>query len=160
NLTGDDVATLLRSPRLPCLESLDICYNREIGTEGMRTMAALPEFTRVRIIDLQGVLNNPTALRHLVESPNVKGMRELHLACCGLGDEGLQAVAKSQHLSELAQLWLYDNAIGAEGCRALGQSMHLRLASLSLTSNQLGSEGVAALASGDALSGLRHLSLF
>ena len=53
------------------------------------------------------------------------GLLSLDLSFNDIGEEGARALAQSEHLASLTQLYLYDNEIGEEGKRALRESVHL-----------------------------------
>ena len=81
---------------------------------------------------------------------DAKGLEELYLGGCGLGDGGVQAVmaALRENGSRLKVLDLYMNYIGDAGAKALAESIPRcpNLQELSLYTNSIGDEGVKALA--------------
>jgi hypothetical protein len=58
-------------------------------------------------------------------SPRSARLRELSLANCGLGEEGLRALARSDHLAGLCSLGVYNNpgveAAKEEFCARFGE---------------------------------------
>jgi hypothetical protein len=77
-----------------------------------------------------------------------------------IGDEGVRAVAGSEHMARLTRLRLPENGITAEGARALAESPYLgELTYLELSANPVGPEGARALASSPFLTRLTYLGL-
>jgi uncharacterized protein (TIGR02996 family) len=146
-------------------------------------VARMPWLARLRRLDL-GESATPAGLAALIDSPFLTGLEVLELgnspigdagavalaACgwrlrklslhgCGIGAEGLAALAASPVLSPTRDLNLSGNPIG-EGAAALGASPHLgQLRTLVLSGADLGDAGAAALADAAALGALEILYL-
>jgi uncharacterized protein (TIGR02996 family) len=73
-------------------------------------------------------------------------LRWLDLMRCGIGDEGIRALASCPHLTHLTGLGLANNAISDEGAQALAASPYLsRIVRLGLVENPIGPAGRRAL---------------
>jgi uncharacterized protein (TIGR02996 family) len=100
------------------------------------------------------------SLAPVLEVPELSRVRRLILEGFGLGPADAQALAASQHASNLTALHLSGNRFGDAGARALAASHYLlRLENLDLGHNRIGDEGVAALAASPVVSTLSHLGL-
>jgi uncharacterized protein (TIGR02996 family) len=97
-----------------------------LGLDDLRAVQALPQLSRVRLLDLSGTL---------LESPE----DDLQLLVANyIGDVGARLLADCPNLRDLQALLLRDNAIRDDGARALVASPHLRgLTTLDLSHNFL-----------------------
>ncbi|MDD9335042.1 MAG: hypothetical protein PV347_03240, partial [Rickettsiaceae bacterium] len=83
----------------------------------------------------------------------------LHLAWNLIGNEGAEALAKSENLKNLATLDLQANLIGNKGAEALAKSENLKnLTTLDLQANLIDLQGAKALLKSDNFPNLKFLS--
>jgi len=164
-LTHEAVRVLADKRLLSQLETLSLDHNLlgDAGALAMREWPSLPRLTRLSLGNNQlfsaGVkaLAEAAALRELISlnlSRNVscddgaadlassdwKRLQALKLWFSGVGDRGVQALARSETLSQLTWLNLTANRITSAGVRALIASRTLpRLARLDLLRNAISS---------------------
>jgi uncharacterized protein (TIGR02996 family) len=151
------VTALARSRHLGGLARLDLGSNH-LGPEAAAGLAdlRLPALADLRL----GATQLPgTALRRLAGWPSLAGLTGLDLSTNLIGPDGAAALAGSPHLGKLRALRLGFNHVGDAGAGALASWPHPALERLYLARNQLGAEGVRALASSPRLAGLTHLDL-
>jgi uncharacterized protein (TIGR02996 family) len=130
----------------------------DVEAEHVRALIDAGIVGRLVTIALHGDLGE-RGVSILAESPDLAAIRNLNLAGCSLGDEGLAVLLASPHLA-CTQLTLRDNDLGDEGVQALAASPALaRCRALFLGRNQLGDEAVATLAGSAHLAGLEQLGL-
>jgi uncharacterized protein (TIGR02996 family) len=136
------------------------------GPLGARLLASSPHLTRPTSLEFTDAVLGPEGARALAASPNLRQLRSLDLSGSdsqpgnGIGDAGLQALAGSVYMANLAHLDLRENGITAEGARALSESPHLcGLAVLNLRRNPIGPAGARALASSPFLARLTALGV-
>jgi uncharacterized protein (TIGR02996 family) len=99
-------------------------------------------------------------LEALASSRHVSGLEELTLTSGALQIHGARALARSSSLTGLTRLDLSRNRLDADGCRVLCDSPNLaRLTSLALGNNALGPHGAMHLARSPHLAGLTSLRL-
>jgi uncharacterized protein (TIGR02996 family) len=109
---------------------------------------------------LSAPFGEPNALRVLLSTPYLSGLRVLTLAGNGLLRRGAALLAACPCLGHLTTLDLGYCLIGDKGVEALMTAPDLsRLTSLRLDGNQIGNPGVAALLAAPRLSNLKELSL-
>jgi uncharacterized protein (TIGR02996 family) len=141
--------------------------------------------SRVRDLDLSDAFLGSTSLHVLLESPHCRSLHALCLSRCGLHsaagkvlagasfdrlnfldlswsdlDAGaLHTLAHATSLQHLREFRLHGDRITAEGAVALADKPVFRLSSLSLGTNRLGNDGVAAIAACAQFADLRRLDL-
>ena len=138
--------------------------NNAIGDEGLQALAAGLSINKN--LETLHLSNNrtisPIGLRHLSDViPTALNLRELYLAGDSINNEGLQALAVglSKHQT-LERLDLSRNEIGSDGLRALATTEIISLRSLNLARNAINDEGLGVLAGGLAkLCNLETLNL-
>ncbi len=128
NPLGDaGVATLAGARHLGALRSLDLSYCR-VGIDGLEALSKaefFPRLTRLRLDSLSGpeaVTLGPRAGELLSRAEE---LTFLTINQCGIGDEGMEAIAASPAMKNLEHLSLYGNDITARGALALARSPHL-----------------------------------
>jgi uncharacterized protein (TIGR02996 family) len=111
---------------------------------------------------LSVTLHRVEDLEYTAGLPSVALLLEVCLDLYGnaIGDEGVQALARSPFLQNLTQLDLFDNDIGDAGVRALAQSRFLQnVTHLDLIHHGISDAGVRALAGSSHLQNLTTLNL-
>ncbi|WP_292935958.1 hypothetical protein [Noviherbaspirillum sp.] len=108
-----------------------------------------PRSVRGAVTAMQTILPRNPQLQHA----------GLNLAGCELANEDMNAIANSTSLKALTSLNVGNNAIGDEGVAALASSEHLRLRSLELRSNNISDRGVTTLANSEMARSLTSLGL-
>jgi uncharacterized protein (TIGR02996 family) len=148
---------VLRSPRLPRLNTLDLSTCGLVA-DGLQDLTHhLGRLTELVLTDSQ---LGPDAARILAAAPTLAGVRNLALRSNALGDAGVEALAASPHLAQLRVLSLGNNGIGDAGASALARSPYLAsLTGLYLPDNRIGNKGAAALADAATLRNLRWIDL-
>ncbi len=95
----------------------------------------------------------------LAESPLLERVTRLEMRGRDLGDAGAAALAASPHLGGLRELILHHCGVQTAGAVALARAPLTALTWLNLGANDVNDEGVAALAAGPHLGGVRLLGL-
>jgi uncharacterized protein (TIGR02996 family) len=160
-LTDASALALAGADNLPALVDLDLSGYRKISLAAMRAIVESPRRAGLTGLNLSGGPGGPE-VAELFRGPGnrLRGLQELRLSECKLGDAGVEALAGSAALGGLRLLWLTQNKIGDRGARALASSPHLSgLIDLDLWKNDLGDAGVLALLASEHLRGLRKLEL-
>jgi uncharacterized protein (TIGR02996 family) len=126
NRLGNDAAdTLLRSPHVRDVQTLDLSFN-SLSNRGVQALLDAGPWPRLRVLDLRG-------------NERISG-------------RGANLLAHTTALPVLQQLDLRDNQINDVGVWQLARTRTLsRLAALNLAGNPLGDTGVRALARGPLL---------
>jgi uncharacterized protein (TIGR02996 family) len=153
-LTERGAATLaaVDAPRLREFAVLD----EGRSADGLRRLAGWSGFAQLNHLDVRGQPLGPAGVAALTAMPAAP--LALDLRGCGIGDEGLFALARWPGVSRCRVLHLAKNGLTAEGMRALADSPHLGgLVGLNVVSNPIGDDGIEALMSAPWLGGLEHL---
>jgi uncharacterized protein (TIGR02996 family) len=93
-----------------------------IGRAGVRILTQSPSFSKLAALDLGGNAVNKQAVRDLVTSRNLSGLRVLALDDNVIEAADLEAFAEAHTLPRLTHLNLGYNQIGDRGLRALASS--------------------------------------
>jgi uncharacterized protein (TIGR02996 family) len=156
-VTDATVTALAASPYLACSEGLDL-RQTAITDAAAQTLAAAPRsacLTRLSMM-LTGVGN--AGLEALIESPHLGTLRDLTVGA-RVTDPGARALAAAPASSRLRRLDLsYNRQLGVAGAEALAASEHLtQLQVLGLQDTRIGPRGALALVHSTRLPGLRGL---
>ncbi|MBX3158703.1 MAG: TIGR02996 domain-containing protein [Deltaproteobacteria bacterium] len=136
---------LLRLPLVHLLSNLH-ADNNELGPDTARALAAARP-RRLRRLNLGSNRLGDDGVEALARSPFFAGLRSLDLGSNRLGARGAIALATCKHLADLEQLELERNAITDDGAAALAASPHLtRLTRLNISRDRLRAHGISALA--------------
>jgi uncharacterized protein (TIGR02996 family) len=183
---GDQGAsTLVSSPRLGRLTHLWL-KNCGVGGDGIRALGASAHLENLTALDLSGphadaefipalaaaplvgrlttlLLNEAFGSEQtsaLAETPHLGRLRRLELRKNGLGQGGVEAVARAR-LTSLTALLLAENKLtDPDALEALGASPNLAaLVSLDLSHNRFGDAGVKSLIASPHLGNLRELHM-
>jgi uncharacterized protein (TIGR02996 family) len=101
------------------------------------------------------------AAKSLADLPALARVTELVLDDSGIGDDGVEALARSKYAGNLRRLMLGENDLGPASAAAIARSPFLtQLTELHLGENAVGDAGAAALAESPNLRGLVVLDLF
>jgi hypothetical protein len=155
---------LVAAPHLAGIPTLDLGRNN-LGDQGVKVLTAAPQLTGLRTLILGSNGLGPASARALAASRSFASLTALDLGTYvvydeiprdfplnllnpenavefnQIGDEGVQALLSSPHLTHLTTLRLRGNAIGPVGAQALSASPHLAcLTTLDLGMNYLGEE--------------------
>ena len=148
NKLGDDGAkALAAATHLTGLLSLS-AGDAGIGPEGAAALFAAPQLAGLQTLVL---INNPMGDAGAVafaRASHFHRLWQVNLWGCQIGDEGAAAIGNAPHLLKTPHIDLRDNAIGDEGAVALATSPLLQSGfgrALTLTGNQIGDAGAAAL---------------
>ncbi|HEY7310545.1 MAG TPA: TIGR02996 domain-containing protein [Gemmataceae bacterium] len=159
-LGDDEAAALARCPRLSGLTALDV-GSHAIGPEGLAALVESPHLTRMEQLDLRGNPIGDEGLKRLARSPWCGQLTHLTLYGASIGNAGLGALAAGQP-GRLSQLGLGGQScrIGDAGIRALARCEHLAgLRELELFAWPLSRNRARSLARSPSLAGLRVLRL-
>lgn len=149
-----DVAT---SPWMDRIVNLDLSDN-ELGGRALRALVQSPFCQRLAHLKLNRCLLNQVSVACFADAPNFK-LTYLDVANNSLGASGADMLAGSQDLASLRRLNVASNHIDGTELIALTKQPTFRLEFLSINSNQLGNEGVAAIAQCQQYSELKTLDL-
>src|SRR5262249_48625389 len=113
------LALLGHSPHLTGLRSLGLRGNG-IGDAGLEGLLSAPSFGGLTGLDLRSTGLSAAGVRRLIESPRVASLRTLRLGGDEiLGEDPVEALARSSHLAELHEL---EVSLSEEGARVLAAS--------------------------------------
>jgi uncharacterized protein (TIGR02996 family) len=156
----DAFLVLLDGPLLDGLTRLAVRVPDDSAQRALRLLLDHPRSRRLEALDLACWRLGDRGVERLAESPNLAGLRELHLAYNGLTDRSIDVLASSL-LGRLAHLDVSSNDLHSpDTLRRLGASPSLaKLPSLDLNSNEIQDVGFAAFLESPYLSGLRALTL-
>jgi uncharacterized protein (TIGR02996 family) len=150
------VKALARCPSLRELNSLSL-HDDALEAEALAvlTETGATNLRQLKMLFLESHRLNADAARVLARAPALAVLETLFVWRQGgsndvvIGDEGVAALARSSHLSNLRSLWLYRQGVGPAGARALAKTQYLTgLRKLSLSGNPVGADGVRALLNG------------
>lgn len=165
NLTGQrglktTVDKIAECPDIADLHSL-IFSLVPIAPKKMKLLAASPHLERIALLRFSMCFMKDTGLSHLSKSESIQGLRTLDLGNNDLGPRGgkIVAKAKTQVFTGLESLSYANNKIGTEGALFLAQAELAALRALDLSRNEVGVEGLRAIATSKTLSALSELTL-
>ncbi len=139
-----------RSPHLSGLRQLHLSRNR-LTDSAAEHLASSPYLNNLEELDLSENDLTETGARAIASSSNLSGLRRLELRHNPLGPGGAEAIAISERLESLERLGLGNTEIGVPRLHVLPAiSGLLRIASLDLTGNRLGPNGLRAILNGPA----------
>jgi uncharacterized protein (TIGR02996 family) len=124
-LTGSQLAELLRSPHFPEAESLDLGSNK-VGPTGAQAAAASPRLSRLRSLGFWFGEIAPAGRKASADSPHLAELRSLQLYANRIGDAGARALAESPYLEHLEHLILTSTPLTIEGWRVLKERFGAR----------------------------------
>lgn len=175
---------LARSPYQGRLRKLNLSES-ELGDEGLQSLAGSPCLAKVSVLWIDG--NNLTAAgihaltrspaaatlrflnlgwhpgigstgaKHLASSPSLADLRDLYLSHYGIGDAGVEVLAKCSEPFEVAPAETqWDNGISDTGARALAASPYLAgLRWFNMQDNEIGAAGAPSAFRGRLVAGGR-----
>jgi uncharacterized protein (TIGR02996 family) len=156
-ITDAAVAALAGSPYLACSEGLDLSQTA-ITDAGAQALADSPRSACLTTLNmmLAGVGN--AGLEALLQSPHLGALRNLTIGSL-ITDPGVRALANAPASSRLRRLDLsYNRQLGVAGAEALAASEHLtNLQELGLRETRIGPRGALAVVHSTHLPGLRLL---
>ena len=124
----------------------------------MQALAEQPFLARVRYLTIDGQIKD-RGVAALADSLHLGNLDRLNLLDTGMSDKGAVRLAEAENLS-CSMLALSGNEIGDEGVAALADSPVLAsVERLYLARNPIGDDGVIALANSPHLGKLRELGL-
>ncbi len=150
-------ATLAGARRLSHLETLRIGGNG-IGPEGAIALAESGSLTDLTCLDLAANGLDDRGIADLAARPGLGRLTDLGLADNPFGPAGLLALARSEHVRDLARLDLRLTELGAHSAPAWRALDSVNLRELCVDATGLKAEGTAGLAASPALAGVRTLS--
>ena len=161
-LTDFGMEIVASCPDLSNLDTLDL-YSNRIGPRGVQSLADSPFIRRLRSLDLTENWIESAGVSALAQSPIVEHLKTLMLGGTRISTEGVAALGRSRHLVNLRVLnccggWRISESITSEGARVIAESPTLDVERLSLESQQIGDEGLIALAESQSMSNLRDAS--
>jgi len=164
---GDEgLGQLLRAGRqLGAFKRLDLS-GCDIGVRGLRALVKhARDLHRVQSLSLSQNAFGEAGAAVLAEaiSAGMTSLTDLSLTECGIGDEGMRAIADvAHHVTQLEGLSLDGNALGDDGVKCIAEvAKHWTgLKYLGLSSNRLGASAVGSLsAAANHFGNLRFVSL-
>ena len=159
-LDEDIVAELAKAPWLARIESLVL--RGPIGDDGFAALCKSKQLGALRRLNVASNEISGDGLAALTTA--FPGLDTLVLTGNELGDDGAAALARWKSLAQVRVLYLTACGLGADGLRAIAAALlaagPARLEKLTLARNELGDAGAAALATaGPALPRLAYLEL-
>jgi uncharacterized protein (TIGR02996 family) len=135
-ITDAGAQALANSPRSACLTRLNMLL-AGVGNAGLETLIQSPHLGALRHLTVGSRITDPGA-RALANTPASSRLRQLDLSYNRqLGVAGAEALAASEHLTNLQVLGLRETRIGPHGALAVVHSTHLP----ALRSLHVGTEG-------------------
>jgi uncharacterized protein (TIGR02996 family) len=166
SVSAGGLKALLKAPTLTNLKHLELGGAR-VGNPGAHLLAESPASRSLKYLGLADAKVDADGVSFLAQSRNLDQLEllELHTGLSDersrIGNEGLEALANTDHLPGLRHLLLVDQEISDGGMRKLAKSRLLgQLAWLKLNSNPLGDDGVTALAASPQAARLQLLDLY
>ena len=151
-------AALARWPRLPELRSLWLFQN-EVSDAGAAGLAASPIVAHLQEFEIARNAIGVEGARSLAESEHQPPLIQLGADFNPLTDEGAVLLLRSPLARRLEILTVGATDIGDETLRTILKCPHLSLRELRASSNQIGQEGIGALAGAAHLSSLNVLNV-
>ena len=139
-LSAAAIGAITRAQSTAGLVTLYLNDNRDIGDEGLKTLAASPRLATLKRVQLSHINATPEGVAALAGSAHIAGLIELRLALNEVGDTGAEALSAT---SGVALLDLRKSSVGPAGARALIQATST--ASLILDDNPLGAGALTPL---------------
>lgn len=152
---GDEVLDVVARSQLPSLRRLEMRH-MTLGTEALSNLLRAPIAGHLEGLSLDLARIGPEGVAMLADEPDLH-WRSLGLAGCGVGSDGMDALAGSGWVPELVALDLGANDL--DDLETLLSIAFVRLSRLDLGSNPLGSTGARSLAGSPRLASLRDLRL-
>jgi uncharacterized protein (TIGR02996 family) len=143
---GESLARgIARCPHLSGLQQLHLRRNR-LEDGAAEQLAASPFLTNLEELDLSENNLTESGARAIAGSSNLSNLRRLELSHNPLGPGGAGLLAGSDRLDSLERLGLGNTDIGVPRLHGLpGVSGLLRIATLDLTGNRLGPNGIRTI---------------
>ena len=152
-------APLVGSRLLANLEALGASSRGQVTMPLGTTVELLEQLDPARIttLNLSGATIGEDGASIIAE---MHALKSLKLNGAYVTDEGVEALASSEHLRSLESLELNNNNLTDRGAKALANSKTLaHLRDLSLYGNQIGDDGMIAFAQDDSLPHLEFLNM-
>lgn len=108
-------------------------------------MLALRWPARLECLSLYGSSLGALGARSIACAPSLASIRSLDLGLCDIGDAGVEELVASEHLGNLSSISLFGNHLSGRAAAAIASAWPA-LRRLYLGQNNLGDEGIAALA--------------
>jgi uncharacterized protein (TIGR02996 family) len=159
-VTDAAVAALVRSPYLACSEGLHM-YLTAITDATARALADSPRSACLTRLDMLQTAAGNAGLEALIQSSYLGALRDLAISE-GITDPGVRMLAAAPFSSRLRRLDLsYNRRLGVPGAEALAASEHLtQLQELRLRETRIGPRGTLVLLHSTRLPALRGLDIF
>lgn len=156
---GPASAAALSRVEFRALELLDVSSS-ELGELGFAALANSPVLAQLCTLRMGSSGIDDRAMGHLVRSVPFSRLWCLHLDENWIGEVGVRLLASAPWMAAVRELVLNRNQIGNDGLAALASSRHLCPSTLLLDRNQIGGDGVRALAASPWLGKVRSLTLY
>ncbi|MCZ2342918.1 MAG: TIGR02996 domain-containing protein [Bacteroidales bacterium] len=163
-ISDTGVRVMAQAATMPRLRQLFLAENERITSDGLAALAESAGMARLTRLDVSGNSIDDAGLRAMMRSPHRARLRSFQIDANAISDEGLQAFATSELLAHLlrhdSHLSLTRNQIGPEGMIALAASpLAEAVTRLSMGQNFLGDAGVAAIGFAPHFIRLRKLAV-
>src|SRR5205807_2086699 len=136
SLRDEGARAVAACPALGGLRKLRLSGGSAFKLPGVRAVASSPVLARLEHLDLS---SNSSAIRVLVRSPHLTGLKALSLSGVQLGLDGVRVLADSPNWARLETLDLSSTGLDSPSVRALVKSPHLKnLAALDLRQTSWG----------------------
>jgi uncharacterized protein (TIGR02996 family) len=152
------VKVLTTAPFWPRLRLLAF-HGDALGDAEAEALASAPPAPDLRVLVLSPHYMTPRGLAALCDSPLLRSVTHLNVGCGGgLGDEGVGLLARSPHLTRLANLELPVGRFGPKGVKAMADApWSAGLVRLNIRDNAVRQAGVDLLADPARFPRLRRL---
>lgn len=159
NLDTEAVGVLRQAPFFPRLDSLNLGSNLDIGATAVEYLVDVQESVQLKKLNLEFNTIGAAGLQALTSNRAFYGgLTSLNLTGCDISTAGAYALAHAS--GHLASLCISENPLGDDGVQELAGSPALaRLSELNLNHTELGSAAGTALARSRFFRGLASLSL-
>lgn len=158
------VRAVSETDNLPRLRKLILAENERISGEGLAALAESGRMAGLTGLDVSGNRVDDVGIRAIVNSPHLTRLRRFPIESNVIGDAGIQALATSALLTRMLRhhpyLSLARNQIGPDGVAALAASpLAEALTRLDMGSNYLADTGLATIGFAPHFIRLRKLAV-
>ena len=145
-LAPDLVRLMLRRPILDHLDTLNVEYAPQLGSEGMRLLTKSPKIAGLESLRLDEIQADDVGLAILASSTHLRGLKALDLSHNLFTPYGIRRLCQSTNLSNLRSLTLRKTGLQSGSLILLGSATYWQnLVELDLADNRITDEGVDIL---------------
>ena len=126
DITDEGADTLVRSPSLEELLTLQLSGNKQLGANGLRSLLSSPVLKSLQLLSVASCKLTADDFKPLADSNGLPQLYELDMRNNDMGDTGAVSLAQWPGLSSVRVLRLNSCSLGHTGAKALLDSPHLQ----------------------------------